>query len=277
MTHIAPIPSRIPRPLRRGLLIFACVIGGLIAAVAQVRATTVNTFTAYTSEETFIAATNQAGYVRGTISFAGIEYPTFPAASSAQPATFTEGGNSITAQTDGGLMAIIPIGLMSASNGTSSLVGFSGYPMNLSDFNFPDLQPVLAVGGRFSLTDIDYQPIGGQLRLRLYQNDDRIAESTFLIDHTIAGYGTVTPGVFLGIVSTLTFDSFSVESRSGSDVWVGVASVVLAGPTTAPAPSSPVASSAGASSVPDGGASLVMLGSALFALAGAASRWRRRK
>jgi hypothetical protein len=290
MTHIAPIPSRFPRPLRRGLLIFACVIGGLIAAVAQVRATAVNTFT---NEASFQAASNSAGYVQGTINFENVTYPVgLPMPSPSAPATFTDGTNAITAQTNGGLLSVVNIGLTSGSAGTATrsgayLVGFSGYPMNLSDFSFPALNPVYAVGGRFSLTNEYLDFISGTVRIRLFDGSSQVAQQDFSLTAVSAfGYGNpLAENVFLGMVSPVAFDRMSVQAvvdpslqlAVSDQPWVGIASITLGGLSTAPAPSAPSSSSVPASSVPDGGASLVMLGSAMFALAGAASRWRRRK
>ena len=296
MTSIAPIPSRFPRPLRRGLLILACAVGGLIAGVAQVRATAVNTFT---NESAFVAATDAAGYVRGTIGFESVTYPVgLPLPSASAPATFTDGTNSITAQTDGGLLSVVNIGLTSGTAGTSSrsgayLVGFSGYPMNLSDFSYSALDPVYAVGGRFSLTNEYLDFISGTVRIRLFDGSSEVAQQDFSLTAVSAfGYGNpIAESVFLGMVSPVAFDRMSVQAvvdptlqlNSEDQPWVGVASLMLGGLSTAPAPSTPStpsnsgSSSVGTSSVPDGGASLVMVGSALFALAGAASRWRRRK
>ena len=292
MTTIAPIPSRFPRPLRRGLLIFACAVGGLIAGVAQLRATTVNTFS---TESAFVSATNAAGYVRGTMSFDSVTYPTGSSLPSpTAPATFTAGGNSITAQTDGGLLSVVEIGLTSASAGTgtlggrnSYLVGFSGYPMNLSDFSFSALDPVYAVGGRFSLTNQFLDFISGTLRIRLFDGNDQVAQRDFSLTAVSAfGYGNpLADNVFLGMVSPVAFDRISVQAvvdpslqlAVSDQPWVGIASITLGGLSTAPAPSPAGSSSVGASSVPDGGGSLVMVGSAMLALAGAASRLRRRK
>jgi len=293
MTSIAPFPSRFPRPLRRGLLILACAVGGLIAAGTQVRATTVNSFT---TESSFQAATNAAGYVQGTINFESVTYPVgLPLPSPTAPATFTDGTNSITAQTDGGLLSVVQIGLTSGTAGTSSragayLVGFSGYPMNLSDFSYSALDPVYAVGGRFSLTNEYLDFISGTVRIRLFDGSAQVAQQDFSLTAVSAfGYGNpIAESVFLGLVSPVAFDRMSIQAvvdptlqlNSEDQPWVGVASLMLAGVSTAPAPSTPStpgSSSVGSSSVPDGGASLVMVGSALFALAGAASRWRRRK
>lgn len=293
MTSIAPFPSRFPRPLRRGLLILACAVGGLIAAATQLRATTVNSFT---TESSFQAAANAAGYVQGTINFESVTYPVgLPLPSPTAPATFTDGTNSITAQTDGGLLSVVQIGLTSGTAGTSSrsgayLVGFSGYPMNLSDFSYSALDPVYAVGGRFSLTNEYLDFISGTVRIRLFDGSSQVAQQDFSLTAVSAfGYGNpIAESVFLGLVSPVAFDRISVQAvvdptlqlNSQDQPWVGVASLMLGGLSTAPAPSTPStpgSSSAGSSSVPDGGASLVMVGSALFALAGAASRWRRRK
>ena len=275
MTSLAPIPFRFPRPLRRGLLILACVLGGLIAVAAQVRATTVNSFT---TESSFQAATNTAGLVQGSINFENV--------------TFTDGTNAITAQTDGGLLSVVNIGLTSGTAGTATrsgayLVGFSGYPMNLSDFSFPALDPVYAVGGRFSLTTEYLDFISGTVRIRLFEGSTQVAQQDFSLTAISAfGYGNpISESVFLGMVSPVAFDRMSVQAVvdpslqlfSGDQPWVGVASLTFGGLSTAPAPSAPVSSPVGASSVPDGGASLVMVGSAMFALAGAASRLRRRK
>jgi hypothetical protein len=290
MTSLAPLPARFPRPLRRGLLIFACVLGGLIAAVAQVRATTVNSFT---TESSFQAASNSAGYVQGTINFENVSFPVgLPAPNPSAPATFTDGTNSIKAQTDGGLLSVVNIGLTSGSAGTASrsgsyLVGFSGYPMNLSDFSFPALDPVYAVGGRFSLTNEYLDFISGTVRIRLFDGSAQVAQQDFSLSAVSAfGYGDpIAESVFLGMVSPVAFDRMSVQAvvdptlqlASGDQPWVGVASLTFGGLSTAPAPSNPSTPSVGTSSVPDGGASLVMVGSAMFALAGAASRLRRRK
>jgi len=292
MTSLTPMPSRLPQPLRRGLLILACVLGGLIAAVAQVRATTVNTFT---TESSFQSANTSAGLVEGSINFDTVAYPVgLPLPNPSAPATFTDGINSITAQTDGGLLSVVNIGLTSNSAGTSTssgayLVGFSGYPMNLSDFSFPALDPVYAVGGRFSLTNESFDFISGTVRIRLFDGNDEVAQRDFSLTAVSShGYGNpLTDSVFLGMVSPVAFDRMSVQAvvdpslqlASGDQPWVGIASLTFGGLSTAPAPSpsSPGASSVPVSSVPDGGASLVMVGSAMFALAGAASRWRRRK
>jgi hypothetical protein len=293
MTSVAPFPSRFPRPLRRGLLILACAVGGLIAAGTQVRATTVNSFT---TESSFQAATNAAGYVQGTINFESVTYPVgLPLPSPTAPATFTDGTNSITAQTDGGLLSVVQIGLTSGTAGTSTrsgayLVGFSGYPMNLSDFSYSALDPVYAVGGRFSLTNEYLDFISGTVRIRLFDGSAQVAQQDFSLTAVSAfGYGNpIAESVFLGLVSPVAFDRMSIQAvvdptlqlNSEDQPWVGVASLMLAGVSTAPVPSTPStpgSSSVGSSSVPDGGASLVMVGSALFALAGAASRWRRRK
>lgn len=292
MTSLTPMPSRLPQPLRRGLLILACVLGGLIAAVAQVRATTVNTFT---TESSFQAANTSAGLVQGSINFDTVAYPVgLPLPSPSAPATFTDGTNAITAQTDGGLLSVVTIGLTSSSAGTSTrsgsyLVGFSGYPMNLSDFSFPALDPVYAVGGRFSLTNQDLDFISGTVRIRLFDGNDQVAQRDFSLTAVSSyGYGNpVTDNVFLGMVSPVAFDRMSVQAvvdpslqlASGDQPWVGIASLTFGGLSTAPAPSpsTPGSSSVPSASVPDGGASLVMVGSAMFALAGAASRWRRRK
>ncbi|MFZ9839846.1 MAG: hypothetical protein ACO3JJ_15080 [Opitutaceae bacterium] len=284
------MPSRLPRPLRRGLLILACVLGGLIAAVAQVRATTVNTFT---TESSFQAATTSAGLVQGSINFDSVAYPVgLPLPSPSAPATFTDGSNAITAQTDGGLLSVVTIGLTSGSAGTSTrsgsyLVGFSGYPMNLSDFSFPALDPVYAVGGLFSLTNESLDFISGTVRIRLFDGIEQVAQEDFSLTAVSShGYGDpLTDSVFLGMVSPVSFDRMSVQAvvdpnlqlSSGDQPWVGIASLTFGGLSTAPAPSNSGSSSVGAASVPDGGASLVMVGSAMFALAGAASRWRRRK
>jgi len=292
MTSIAPIPSRFPRPLRRGLLILACVVGGLIAGVAQIRATAVNTFS---TESAFVAATTAAGYARGTISFDTVAYPVgLPLPSPTAPATFTDGANSITAQTNGGLLSVVQLGLTSSSAGTGTLgggntylVGFSGYPMNLSDFSYSALDPVYAVGGRFSLTNQFLDFISGTLRIRLFQGSSQVAEQDFSLTAVSAfGYGNpLADNVFLGMVSPVAFDRMSVQAVVDPSLqlsvddqpWIGIASLTLGGLPTAPAPSNSGSSSVGTSSVPDGGASLVMVGSAMFALAGAASRWRRRK
>ncbi len=292
MTSFTPMPARLPQPLRRGLLILACAVGGLIAAVAQVRATTVNTFTTETS---FQAATTSAGLVQGSINFDTVAYPVgLPLPSPSAPATFTDGTNAITAQTNGGLLSVVTIGLTSGSAGTSTtshgyLVGFSGYPMNLSDFSFPALDPVYAVGGRFSLTNENLDFISGTVRIRLFDGGDQVAERDFSLSAVSAfGYGNpLTESVFLGMVSPVAFDRMSVQAvvdpslqlASGDQPWVGIASLTFGGLSTAPAPSpsTPGSSSVPSASVPDGGASLVMVGSAMFALAGAASRWRRRK
>jgi hypothetical protein len=292
MTHIAPIPARFPRPLRRGLLILACAVGGLIAGVAQVRATAVNTFS---TESAFVSATDAAGYVRGSMSFDTVTYPSGSSVPNpTAPATFTDGTNSITAQTDGGLLSVVKIGLTSGSAGTGTLggrntylVGFSGYPMNLSDFSYSALDPVYAVGGRFSLTNQFLDFISGTLRIRLFDGSTEVAQQDFSLTAVSAfGYGNpLAENVFLGMVSPVAFDRMSVQAvvdpslqlAVSDQPWVGIASITLGGLSTAPAPSAPSSSSVPASSVPDGGASLVMLGSAMFALAGAASRWRRRK
>jgi hypothetical protein len=265
-------------------------LGGLIAAVAQVRATTVNSFT---TESSFQAASNSAGYVQGTINFENVSFPVgLPAPNPSAPATFTDGTNSITAQTDGGLLSVVNIGLTSGSAGTASrsgsyLVGFSGYPMNLSDFSFPALDPVYAVGGRFSLTNEYLDFISGTVRIRLFDGSAQVAQQDFSLSAVSAfGYGDpIAESVFLGMVSPVAFDRMSVQAvvdptlqlASGDQPWVGVASLTFGGLSTAPTPSNPSSSSVGTSSVPDGGASLVMVGSAMFALAGAASRLRRRK
>lgn len=290
MTSIAPMPSRFPRPLRRGLLVLACIVGGLIAAVAQVRATAVNTFT---TESSFVAATNSAGYVRGTMNFESVTYPVgLPLPSPSAPATFTDGTNAITAQTNGGLLSVVNIGLTSGTAGTSTrsgayLVGFNGYPMNLSDFSFPALDPVYAVGGRFSLTNQYLDFISGTLRIRLFDGSTQVAQKDFSLNAVSAfGYGNpLAENVFLGMVSPVAFDRMSVQAvvdpslqlSFADQPWVGIASLTLGGISTAPAPSSVGGASVGASSVPDGGGSLVMVGSAMLALAGAASRLRRRK
>jgi hypothetical protein len=166
-------------------------------------------------------------------------------------------------------------------------VGFSGYPMNLSDFSFPALDPVYAVGGRFSLTNEYLDFISGTVRIRLFDGSAQVAQQDFSLSAVSAfGYGDpIAESVFLGMVSPVAFDRMSVQAvvdptlqlASGDQPWVGVASLTFGGLSTAPAPSNPSTPSVGTSSVPDGGASLVMVGSAMFALAGAASRWRRRK
>jgi hypothetical protein len=114
-----------------------------------------------------------------------------------------------------------------------------------------------------------------------------VAEQDFSLTAVSAfGYGNpLADNVFLGMVSPVAFDRMSVQAVVDPSLqlsvddqpWIGIASLTLGGLPTAPAPSNSGSSSVGTSSVPDGGASLVMVGSAMFALAGAASRLRRRK
>ncbi len=225
------------------------------------------------------------------MSFAAINFPEAGVVTNPQAAvTFTQGANSLSAQTDGGLMSVAPIGLTSSSAGTGTPVagtsyvfGFTGHSMNLTDFSFSSLDRVYGFGGRFSLSDFAFDPLEGVLRFRLFSAGGAEAASfSFGITSDLAGFSDVlAPGVFLGILAPVAFERVSVDAVVSPGLnlglmdfpWVGVGSVVLAGDSTSSGASAP----AGSSSVPDHSSLVAMLGSALFGLAGAASRWRRRK